>query len=175
MLGLYWSRTAKLEEAQQCLEALAKEFPEDEETIGILGGVYKRLWQKSPDRQDHLASCHQTYQRGWKSSRKRNTYLGINTATTALWLKKHDVVKQTAEKVREVLQRRINSLARQGGDRSSVLSFWDQVTLAEVELLLRHDEKAKSLYQHAFTQFPDLKDNIEVSQQQAQAILKARG
>jgi tetratricopeptide (TPR) repeat protein len=174
LMGLYCSRTGEFDEALKCLVTLLPQFPEEDETLGILAGVYKRLWQRDADH-EQLVRCHQAYRKGWKRSRGTNAYLGINAATTALWLGQLAESRQLADKVRTVLHNRIESLVRHGGERASVLTFWDQVTLAEAELLLGQSDAARPLYQHAHTQFADLQENIAVSKRQAVAILRSLG
>ena len=76
-----------LHRARAELEALRPSgSPADEETHGILAGIYKRLSDQDPANASWLQRCHEVYLRGWELSQEMNNYLGINAASTALWL-----------------------------------------------------------------------------------------
>jgi tetratricopeptide (TPR) repeat protein len=177
--GLCLSREGRLDEAQAILEALDdKEWSarpaEDFETSGILAGVYKRQWDKTGSR-DWLVKAHATYEAGWQDSREKNTYLGINAAATALWLGETARVAPFAERVLAVLRKRERAMAILGGPPRFVLSFWDQVTLAEALLLLGSKPEARTCYQVAFRCNPEKQANIDGAREQAIKDLRAQG
>src|SRR5262249_36344345 len=124
--GLCFSRKGELGKAVEELEALLRQFPEESESAGITGGVYKRLWRMGKDPERNLARSHQVYHDGWRASRRSSAYLGINAATTALWRGNLEQARPLAAAVRDLLSDRMAALAPPpDGDRPA-LSFWDQ-------------------------------------------------
>ncbi len=100
LMGLYHSRTGNLDAGLSFLEPLYESLSDDEETAGILGGIYKRAWRQERSKGDWLAQSHRAYRRGWERSKATNAYTGINAATTALWLGRPAEAQEIAEKVR---------------------------------------------------------------------------
>ena len=104
LMGLYHSRVGEFKEALSYLEPLYEKYADDEETAGILGGIYKRCWQHEGTRTEWLVKSHKAYRRGWERSKFSNAYCGINAATTALWLGRSKESQEIAEKVRDLLR-----------------------------------------------------------------------
>jgi hypothetical protein len=176
LLGLYWSRTGNLEKARECLEPLYDQYKDDDETAGITAGVYKRLWLKDRANWEWLERSQRIYRQGWKRSRQSNTYLGINAATTALLLGRVAEARQIAGDIRRLLSSRAALLAGQGGGPHVLFSYWDQITLAEAELVLGELAIARRMYRAAFAQHAGHHDaSITVSQNQLGEILRALG
>jgi tetratricopeptide (TPR) repeat protein len=180
--ALYWSRRGSAEgvaghlhQARQALETLRPGgSPADEETHGILGGVYKRLSELDAAEPSWLRRCHEEYRRGWELSRHANNYLGINAASTALWLGQKEAAHQLAAEVGQSLDALREALRTgEGGPRT--LTYWDQVTLAEACLLLGELERSRGLYAEAFARFPEKVADIEVTRKQARRILETMG
>lgn len=181
LVALYWSRRGdregKVEHlhlARHALEGIAPTISwADEETLGILAGIYKRLAQL--DSADAwLRKCQETYRAGWVLSEETNWYLGINAAATALWLGQQGEVVHLAGLVRKSLENLRQQLqASPGGPRP--LTYWDQVTLAEAYLLLRDLDRAGPLYRDAFARFPEKTSEIGVTKKQAQRNLEHLG
>ena len=170
--ALLWSNTGKLDEARVLLEREANSrSAADEETCGILAGVYKRLWRKHQNA-DWLAKCQQSYQKGWQRSGETSGYLGINAAYTALNLGQELEARLLAADVSQMLEKRLQHFVTSGSGMA--LNYWDQVTLAEA-LLYEDPHRAASLYHEAFANFPEQKRNIGVSCVQAREILKKLG
>jgi tetratricopeptide (TPR) repeat protein len=175
-LGLYWSRTGNLEESLHWLEPLYEQHKDDDQATGITAGVYKRRWLQDPSNREWLEKSQRAYRQGWERSRKMNAYLGINAATTTLWLGRPDESRQVAEEVRKLLRARIAALLERLTDPDLQLIYWDQVTLAEAELLLGELESAQRRYRAAFaTHAEQQRANIEVSLKQIGAILPLLG
>jgi tetratricopeptide (TPR) repeat protein len=175
--GLYLSRLGQFDHAQELLESLRgwrARDSEDYETCGILGGIYKRKWDDSKVA-SWLERSHDTYTRGWKNSRETNTYLGINSATTALWLNRLDRVQPIASKVRKILEQREQALVVLGGPPRWVLGLWDAVTLGEALLLHGDKPEARRRYLEAFQREPEEQGSIGVARDQAIKILQAMG
>jgi tetratricopeptide (TPR) repeat protein len=172
--GLYYSRTGELEKALRTLEEAPRTGTvADEETEGILAGAYKRCWQRTPGDQEMLLRCHCTYRDAWERSGQSNTYLGINAATTALWLGIANVARDLAGVVANRLEARRRQLGQQVGHGE--LNYWDRVTLAESYLLLKREKEACEGYEAAFRRYPEQVENIRVSREQARQIVERLG
>ncbi len=180
--ALYWSRrgstegaAAHLHKARQALETLRPGgSPADEETHGILGGVYKRLSELEAAVPSWLRRCHEEYRRGWELSQQTNNYLGINAASTALWLGEKEEANRLAAEVRQTLDALREALrTSEGGPRT--LTYWDQATLAEACLLLGDLERSRTLYAEAFARFKEKVADIEVTRKQGRRILDKLG
>jgi hypothetical protein len=169
-MGLYWSRLGKLEQALEWLGPLYARHPNDDETAGITAGVHKRRWLADRSRSDDLQRSQRAYREAYKGSGKRSTYLGINTATTALFLGKRDEARRLAREVEELLRQRAAVLPGELND----LDFWDAVTLAEARLLQGDRAGAEALYRSVFTRYAGLREgDIAVARAQMEEILKA--
>jgi internalin A len=169
--GLSYSRTGRLEQACECLEAIEPgDAAADETTLGILAGVYKRRADAEPARrQEWIRACQDRYDRGWRCSGETNAYLGVNAAAVALWLGMTDQSKAVARKVRDLL------LVRRGGLKAGGkgLNLWDQLTLAEVHLLLGEWDLAGQGYREAAERFPRQTYALAVAREQAARHLTA--
>jgi tetratricopeptide (TPR) repeat protein len=171
--GLCASRAGDYAEAVAILEPLYRRYEDDDETAGITAGVYKRHWWKDRDRVEALEKAQRAYRAGWKRSKKACTYLGINAASTALWLGRPEEARDIAAEVRQLLQKRVSVLKQHyPSDPEVALNYWDQVTLAEAELLLGHVAEARRLYNRAFALHRGAQPgNVEVTRLQVEALL----
>lgn len=174
LLGLYWSRTGELSRAVALLEPIWAAHRDDEETSGILAGVYKRRWLKDRKQLEWLQKAHKLYSQVWERAKKTSPYLGINSATTALWLENRPAAQQVADEVQTVLLERAKKLSH-GADPDLALNYWDQATLAESQLLLGQFERSRQTYLRAFQQHARQLANIAVSKSQAFEILQSLG
>lgn len=166
---LWYSRNGLLEQALELADKTKFTEAEfnDDESLGIFAGIHKRLWDRSPTTNGrHLETAHQLYKQGWKRGRYGNPYLGINAAATALWLDRPQQARRLAGEVRDLLRDRRAALAETTNQHVG-FDHWDQMTLAEAELLLGRIANAKQLY--------DVPDRHEVSQAQAERNLKIMG
>jgi tetratricopeptide (TPR) repeat protein len=175
--GLLWSRAGRLEDACRWLEAIeATDSAADEETQGILAGAYKRRADAEPARREEwLKASHAKYERGWRQSRETNTYLGINAAAIALWLRMPGNAPAIARGIRDLLEARRRRLIQAGGTGKRFLNCWDQLTLAEAHLLLQEWESARQCYREAIDRFPRQAKALEVAREQAVKNLAALG
>jgi tetratricopeptide (TPR) repeat protein len=167
--GLLWSRTGQLEKACACLEALESTGRvADEETRGILAGVYKQRADAEPSRRNELLiKSHEKYMQGWQASAKSNGYLGINAAATALWLGRAKESVRIAKVVYQLIEERRKRVA------PGFLYCWDQLTLAEAHLLLKEWNDATRWYAEAKKQFPQFAKVHDVARTQANKSLIA--
>lgn len=174
--GLLFSREGRLDEALLILE---KDFLRqknnrqawiDDETVGILAGVYKRIWHKGQEERS-LTKSNETYQWGWRNSRNNNTYLGINAATTALWLNKRTEMQTISRDVKAILEKRRKMIQQKTESRYD-LNYWDLVTLAEANLLANCQGKAEELYNLAYSRHGKESDNIKTTREQQRLLLE---
>ena len=183
LMGVYWSRRGgnekSVEHLHRALAELEPLLPQggapatDEDAFGILGGVYKRLSELEPGAAtEWLTKSAAAYRAGWEQSRHTNEYLGINTATLALFL--GDDVRALAEPIRDRMEA-VEARLRAAGHGPRPLTFWDQVIWAEAELLLRNWDAAGALYRDVFARFPEQVGHIAIAGAQARRVLERMG
>jgi hypothetical protein len=163
------SRAGDLAGAIAALEELPAKARYDEESIGITAGVYKRMW-RSEMQPEWLIRSHAKYLDGWRRSKQTNSYLGINAAATALWMGQPARSRELARGVRDLLR---------GPTRAPTLRasriFWEDVTLAEAELLLGELAEARTMYHRAFQSHSTEIERIHVAREQASEIARTMG
>lgn len=170
--ALLFSRTGYPSKAVELLMPLRKRS-RDIETIGILGGAYKRLGLAADDPKNYLELSHKEYDYGWR--RTEEVYLGINVASTAIWLGHKERGLETASRVRELLLERLKTVRGTTREKDRQLDFWSQVTLAEAELIVGNLEESKASYHNAFERHPEKPTAIEVARSQARHTAIALG
>ena len=119
-------------QAKEFLEKVYKDHPEDAETAGILGGIYKTLF-KQTENSDFAIQSRDTYLKNFTST--RNYYTGINAATMSS-------IAGQARKGREIAQEVIATIGEAN-------SFWEIATLGEAYLLSKDPHKSLEHYQKA--------------------------
>jgi hypothetical protein len=126
-----------------------------------------------PTCKNWLEKFQRTYRQGWKQSKRTCAYLGINAATTALWLGRPDEAKQLAGEVRKHLLDRPAILRdKETTDPDVGLNYWDQATLAEGELVLGNLAEAKRIYNKAFAMYDkEQPANTAVTRKQLETLL----
>lgn len=171
--ALRLSRTGALDLARTRLEALARDGVHDPETLGILGGVYKRMWD---ERDDHasLRRSHDTYLKAWGRFGKSSTYLGINAAATALWLGRPRVARDIAGECRQQLERH-RALVRTRTHGAHDLGLWERLTLAESLLILGELAAARAAYRDALGAGADQQARVDVARKQIGLTLRHLG
>ena len=128
--ALALSKSGGVLAAKDYLEPIYKQHPEDPETAGILGGIYKELFKNSQETKYALLSRDTYYQNFIATG---NYYTGINAATMS-------IIAGKAVKGKEIATELIIKLPEESSD------FWEVATLAEAHLLKRDKAKAMSLY-----------------------------
>jgi hypothetical protein len=174
LTALCYSRSGRLDRAVDLLEPIYRRHRTDAETVGIMAGVYKRLWQSQPSEREWLSKSLRAYESGYHAG-EENTYLGVNLATTALLLDDHAKAEAVAEKVRSVLLGRRRALAEAQADRRLPLSLWDQLTLAEASLLLGDAAGAREAFGEAAGRHPHAAGAIDVARRQLALIAERIG
>ncbi|MCB0752803.1 MAG: hypothetical protein KDC52_15135, partial [Ignavibacteriae bacterium] len=150
--GLLLSRKGQYLKAQNHLKELLAKAPNDDETIGILAGALKKLWQQAPTKK-LLHEWGKLYTSGWKSY-KHNLWLGINAATYYLWSNNPQQSQLIAKKIINQFTRR-ESILKDKLNITRSLSvkesdYWDYATLAEAYLLAGDTKAAEKHYKILF-------------------------
>ncbi|HEX3999004.1 MAG TPA: tetratricopeptide repeat-containing protein [Pirellulales bacterium] len=171
---LHASRSGDLAAASKMIDDLMDRNSDDDETVGIAAGVYKRMWKQDPAARNWLAKSHKLYLTGWKKSKGQNAYLGINAATTSLLLGRAEESWKLAAEIEQLLTGR-NDRLRECGCSSIEPDYWTQVSLAESLLLEGKLDEAATAYHAAFQRFSCDRGNIRVTISQMHAIAEARG
>jgi tetratricopeptide (TPR) repeat protein len=125
LLALSTSKCGSPELALEYLTALYERFPDDPETAGILGGIYKSIFRKQQSTKYALLS-RDTYAKNF--SQTGNYYTGINAATMS-------VIAGKAQQGRELATQVISKL-------ETATTEWEWATLAEAYLLTKNRDKA---------------------------------
>jgi hypothetical protein len=174
LLGLSLSRSKKTEKLMEAIEVLESMTSNKGgmETLGICGGAFKRLWNADRKNRTHLESAYQRYFQGWLNSSLRNTYVGVNAATTAFWLGDRQQAHLLAHAVLRILEERKRRLVRA---RLIRLNLWDAVTIAECRLLLGEIASARETYEDAFHAYPAQTGDHGIARTQARGLVRALG
>ncbi|MBL7863408.1 MAG: DUF4071 domain-containing protein [Cyclobacteriaceae bacterium] len=130
LFALAVSKSGVPKAAMEFLEPVYKQHPDDQETAGIMGGIYKEIFRKEQDTRYALMS-RDTYLKNFVTT--RSYYTGINAATMS-------AIAGQAGRGREIAAEVIQLI----GDHPS--DFWQQVTLAEAYLLTKERDKALAGY-----------------------------
>lgn len=171
LLVLILSRQGKLDQANCLGKSLIKNSPDDEESIGIVAGVYKRRWQLQDSEVELLHRANRLYRSGWRASKHRIMYLGINAAATNVWLSQFDAARSIAEKISEVLFQRAMELSQADTSQPLQLCLWDTLSLAESLLIQGNVDDARRYYRLAASQHPNASVALAVARSQAARLL----
>lgn len=142
-LGFALNRLGRSDEAEKVLVEVIREFGPNSETNGLLGRVYKDLWEKAkadgqriPAR-GYLKRAIETYRAGFEAD-WRDPYPGINAVTLMEIQDKPDPgLAALLPVVRYAAGQRV---ARDGGNAGD---YWDHATLLELAVLARDEEAAE--------------------------------
>jgi class 3 adenylate cyclase/tetratricopeptide (TPR) repeat protein len=125
--------------ARDLLDALVDKGYRDEETLGILGRVYKEMWliegQGARDH-PHLARSRDLYLDAFQ--RSRGNYSGINAASLSLIM---GDTRRAEDLAREVVR-----ICVERWKRPAQRDYWLVATVAEAYLLLGRQEQAAKYY-----------------------------
>jgi len=95
------SKSGQPEAAREFLERVAKDHPDDPETNGILGGIYKELFRNQQSTA-FAVLARDTYDRNFTAT--RNYYTGINAATMSTLAGQTRRGKELAQEVLDLLK-----------------------------------------------------------------------
>ena len=130
--------------ARNLLTAMIKRGQLDEETLGILGRVYKEMWLiegNGAADHPHLAKARELYLGAF--NRSRGPYSGINAASLSLIMGD----RERAERLARVVIRLCAERWKQPDRRD----YWTVATMAEANLLIGRQDAAATYYAHART------------------------
>ncbi len=133
LYALSLSKSGAPEAAREFLEPVYKINPDDIETAGILGSIYKELFKKNQQTNFALLS-RDTYLKNFTST--KNYYTGINAASMSAMVMQSVKGKELAREVIALL-------------KPDTKDFWELTTLGEAYLLLKDKEKSIEYYLNA--------------------------
>lgn len=133
LLALSTSKCGSPELALEYLTGLYERFPDDPETAGILGGIYKSIFRKQQSTRYALLS-RDTYAKNFEQT--GNYYTGINAASMS-------VIAGKTQQGRELANRIISQLEK------TASSEWEWASLAEAYLLTKNRDQAVAAYSKA--------------------------
>lgn len=143
-LGLALNRSRASEKAKEVLEAVIEEYGADPETNGILGRVFKDLFEEAKKNGDplkaagYLKQAIKSYKEGFDAD-WRDAYPGVNLVTLL-------ELKGDEKQLKEYLP--IVQFANKRKIESSEPDYWDLATHGELFVLGEQ-------YQHAFEAFSE--------------------
>lgn len=163
LLALLEARSGNPEKAITILspkaKAMNKKSSQDvSETLGILGGAYKRMWKKTGDA-TYLDNACKAYATAWDESKV--PYVGINAAACLSWLGKSAKAREIANSVVKRIDNRSNYDIRFRKNISE-FDFYTLATLAEANWLLNNSEKYQMLHKLALGRGSELPGALEV-------------
>ncbi|MEP6734902.1 MAG: TRAFs-binding domain-containing protein [Chryseolinea sp.] len=133
LYALSLSKSGVPEAAQEYLEGVAATHPDDAETMGILGGIYKELFKKNQSSKFAIQS-RDTYDKNFQLT--KNYYTGINAATMSMLAGNARRGKEIAQEVLTIL-------------KHSDTDFWEAATQGEAFFILKDRAKSEDAYRRA--------------------------
>lgn len=140
-LGFALNRAGKRQRAKEVLESLIEKHGPSSETHGLLGRVYKDLWEdmRSEDRQPqakaYLRQSIEQYRKGFEANWK-DPYPGINAVTM---MELDDKEYEAADRLLKVVT--YSASRRLDKDPSN---YWNQATMLEAHVLEQDQAAAES-------------------------------
>ena len=142
--ALVLARTGSTAAAQERLGEFLAQDRDNPEITGALARTCKDFAVGAAHGSDlcrnYLRQSHHLYLDGYRRSRPRSPYLGINAAATALWLGEHAQSAALAHEVENIC--RAELIADPSG-------YWPLATMAEAYLLAGQPTRAADLYAQA--------------------------
>jgi len=127
LLALSISKLGTPEAALELMEPVYHQFPDDPESAGILGSIYKELFKKNQSTAYAIKS-RDTYFQNFSTT--KNYYTGINAASMS-------AMAGQASRGREIATEVISHLEGSSND-----DFWKLATLGEASMLTKNRTKA---------------------------------
>jgi tetratricopeptide (TPR) repeat protein len=127
LYALSISKSGAPESAMEIMEPAYKQFPDDPESAGILGSIYKELFKKNQSTAFAIKS-RDTYFQNFSST--QNYYTGINAASMSAMAGQASRGREIATQVMAMLE------------NNSADDFWKLATLGEACLLLKNRSRA---------------------------------
>jgi class 3 adenylate cyclase len=151
--------------AKDLLTRLMKDGHFDEETLGILGRVYKEMWLIEGNGEPghpHLAKSRELYLGAFR--RHHGGWSGINAASLSLIMGDSDLCRRVARQVLRICADLLRDPSRR--------DYWTLATVAEAFILLGRQERAAKFYRLARARSPRNYGNLASSRRQL--VLLAR-
>jgi hypothetical protein len=147
-LGFALNRIEKRKPAEKVLKEIIEEYGPDPETNGLLGRVYKDLYNDQDDKNAPLAKAYlnraiQSYKDGFDAD-WRDAFPGVNLVTLAEIAGNRELVKEYLPVVEFSAKRRMNKP-----------DYWDVATLSELNVIAGNIAKAKDYLFDAITYITD--------------------
>jgi len=130
LYALALSKSGLPEAAKEYLEPVYRSNPDDPETAGILGSIFKELFKKN-QQSAFAQQSRDTYLKNFTTT--KNYYTGINAASMSAMM-------MQAGKSREIAQQVISIIEPDSTD------FWELATLGEAYMLLKDRQKSIDYY-----------------------------
>lgn len=130
LLALSLSKSGSPEDALAQLDLSYRRNPNDSETAGILGGIYKELFKKHLESKYAILS-RDTYVKNFNVT--KSYYTGINAATMSAIAGRAIQGREIATSVIEII-----------GDNTT--GFWELATLGEAYLLIKNRDRSVEHY-----------------------------
>jgi hypothetical protein len=130
LYALALSKSGAHDDAQRCIEPVYKSNPDDPETAGIMGSIYKAMFKKNQQTSFALQS-RDTYLKNFSAT--QNHYTGINAASMSAMI-------MQASKSKEIARLIITLISPDS------TGFWELATLGEAHLLTKESEKSVEYY-----------------------------
>jgi tetratricopeptide (TPR) repeat protein len=127
------NRLNEKEEAKVLLEDIIQKFGEDSETLGILGRVYKDLWEESKN-ECYLKKEIEIYKKGFETN-LNDYYPGINLITLALY----DEDKKILKKYLPIVEVAVEKALRKRKD------YWALATMFELSFIKQDKKLAEEI------------------------------
>lgn len=147
-LGFALNRVKERDESIKVLEKILKDNGPSSETYGILGRVYKDLFDKAREdnnellAESYLDKAAETYLKGFEAD-WRDAYPGVN-AVTLLEVKGDETSKEQVKKLMPVVE---YAVARKMATKKD--DYWDYATLLELAVIKNDETKAKDYLKKA--------------------------
>jgi len=174
ILGLFHQTTTDIKNEEEKQNAFAKLLIElggigkfmikgdvDEETMGLLGRIYKDFWKRTGDPKDALL-CRDIYFRTFIAT--KSYWCGINAAMMSLVIGEKEKAKDLAKKVFQLCES-----SEKGAEEAE--QYWIKVTQGEAQLILENYEEALKNYNKALNLSINRYDQIISSHQQIQLYM----
>jgi tetratricopeptide (TPR) repeat protein len=148
-LGFALNRLEKHKEAEKILEDIISKHGSSSETNGILGRVYKDLWEKNKQlgndikANGYLKKAINTYLEGFEAD-WRDAYPGINAVTLM------EIKQPVDSRQKEILPVVLYAVKRRLSQKYP--DYWDYATLLELNVLSNDKEEAYKTLSNALTE-----------------------
>ena len=168
-LALALAQTGALDAARQLLAQLVLQGDKGEETLCLMGRVYKELWRQEGDRDEALRALEQSRDfYGDAYARYRTYYPGINLAFALAMSGQQSEAEQCAREVAELCRAQMPATG-------NCTDGWLLATLGEAQVHLGDLSAACQSYRQAAQLFRGQWRDISAMRRQFRALLRHRG